>query len=146
MQRWVKRNGFTIVVGKMQFCTIFADVDAVSAQDSAIYAAPLSHGAGLYNVMHVLKGAQHVFPCSGGFDPLEIFELANFFQRAHLFAAPTMVKRMTEAAQHKGVNVSGLRSVIYGGGPMYLSDIVDATACLARFSFKFMVRENAQWL
>ena len=79
--------------------------------------------------MHVLKGAQHVFPCSGGFDPLEIFELANFFQRAHLFAAPTMVKRMTKAAQHKGVNVSGLRSVIYGGGPMYLSDIVDATAC-----------------
>ena len=126
-----KPKGVMITHGMLQAMALgyFADVDAVSAQDSAIYAAPLSHGAGLYNVMHVLKGAKHVFPCSGGFDPLQIFELANFFQRAHLFAAPTMVKRMTKAAQHKGVNVSGLRSVIYGGGPMYLSDIVDATAC-----------------
>jgi long-chain acyl-CoA synthetase len=126
-----KPKGVMITHGMLQAMALgyFADVDAVSAQDSAIYAAPLSHGAGLYNVMHVLKGAQHVFPRSGGFDPLEIFELANFFQRAHLFAAPTMVKRMTKAAQHTPGKVSGLRSVIYGGGPMYLSDIVDATAC-----------------
>ena len=126
-----KPKGVMITHGMLQAMALgyFADVDAVSAQDSAIYAAPLSHGAGLYNVMHVLKGAQHVFPRSGGFDPLEIFELANFFQRAHLFAAPTMVKRMTKAAQHTPSKVSGLRSVIYGGGPMYLSDIVNATAC-----------------
>lgn len=126
-----KPKGVMITHGMLQAMALgyFADVDAVSTQDSAIYAAPLSHGAGLYNVMHVLKGAQHVFPRSGGFDPLEIFELANFFQRAHLFAAPTMVKRMTKAAQHTPGKVSGLRSVIYGGGPMYLSDIVDATAC-----------------
>jgi hypothetical protein len=31
MQRWVKRNGFTIVVGKMQFCTIFAEFGDESA-------------------------------------------------------------------------------------------------------------------
>jgi len=45
-----------------------ADVDEVCAQDSAIYAAPLSHGAGIYNMVHVLQGARHVFPPSGGFD------------------------------------------------------------------------------
>ena len=67
-----KPKGVMITHGMLQAMALgyFADVDAVSAQDSAIYAAPLSHGAGLYNVMHVLKGAQHVFPCSGGFDPL----------------------------------------------------------------------------
>jgi len=103
-----------------------ACVDDVSAQDCAVYAAPMSHGAGLYNIMHVLKGARHVCPASGGFDPDEIFALSAHFQRVHLFAAPTMVKRMTLAAQADGQDGAGLRSVIYGGGPMYVADIEQA--------------------
>jgi len=103
-----------------------ACVDDVSAQDCAVYAAPMSHGAGLYNIMHVLKGARHVCLASGGFDPDEIFALSAHFQRVHLFAAPTMVKRMTLAAQADGQDGAGLRSVIYGGGPMYVADIEQA--------------------
>lgn len=103
-----------------------ACVDDVSAQDCAVYAAPMSHGAGLYNIMHVLKGARHVCPASGGFDPDEIFALSAHFQRVHMFAAPTMVKRMTLAAQADGQDGTGLRSVIYGGGPMYVADIEQA--------------------
>ena len=103
-----------------------ACVDDVSAQDCAVYAAPMSHGAGLYNIMHVLKGARHVCPASGGFDPDEIFALSAHFQRVHMFAAPTMVKRMTLAAQAGGQDGAGLRSVIYGGGPMYVADIEQA--------------------
>ena len=53
----------------------FADVDEVYEDDVTIYAAPMSHGAGIYNFMHVLKGAGHVYPLSGGFDPAEIFAL-----------------------------------------------------------------------
>ena len=97
----------------------FADVDSVDASDTSIYAAPLSHGAGLYNFIHVQRGARHVLPASGGFDPQEIFDLARHFGRAHVFAAPTMVKRMTEVAKASGQTGTGLRSVIYGGGPMY---------------------------
>ena len=103
-----------------------ACVDDASAQDCAVYAAPMSHGAGLYNIMHVLKGARHVCPASGGFDPDEIFALSAHFQRVHMFAAPTMVKRMTLAAQADGQDGAGLRSVIYGGGPMYVADIEQA--------------------
>ena len=103
-----------------------ACVDDVSAQDCAVYSAPMSHGAGLYNIMHVLKGARHVCPASGGFDPDEIFALSAHFQRVHMFAAPTMVKRMTLAAQADGQDGAGLRSVIYGGGPMYVADIEQA--------------------
>ena len=104
----------------------FADIDSVHASDVSIYAAPLSHGAGLYNFMHVQRGARHVLPASGGFDPQEIFELARHFERAHVFAAPTMVKRMTEVAKASGQTGAGLRSVIYGGGPMYQADIIEA--------------------
>lgn len=104
----------------------FVDVDQVSCQDAALYAAPLSHGAGLYSLMHVLKGARHVFPVSRGFDEREIFELATFHTRVHMFAAPTMVKRMTGAARELGYAGSGLRTIVYAGGPMYLADILEA--------------------
>ena len=36
------------------------DVDEVSAEDAMLYAAPMSHGAGIYNFMFVLRGARHV--------------------------------------------------------------------------------------
>ena len=103
-----------------------ADVDDVFLEDVAIYAAPMSHGAGLYSIMHVLKGAGHVYPKSGRFDPLEIFDLAEHFGSAHMFAAPTMVKRMSLAAKLLSNVPSGFRTVIYGGGPMYVNDIIEA--------------------
>lgn len=103
-----------------------ADVDMISRDDAALYAAPLSHGAGIYNMMHVLKGARHVFPPSGGFDPVEIFDLARKLGRVHMFAAPTMVKRLTRIAKERGESGEGLRTIVYAGGPMYLADIIEA--------------------
>ncbi len=102
------------------------DVDRVSAEDTALYAAPLSHGAGIYNLMHVQMGARHVCPVSGGFEPGEIFDLARYFERVHMFAAPTMIKRLTLAARDSGESGKGLRTIVYGGGPMYVADIVEA--------------------
>jgi long-chain acyl-CoA synthetase len=104
----------------------FADADQVSAQDTALYAAPMSHGAGIYNIMHVMVGAKHVCPASGGFEEAEIFELARAFGSVHMFAAPTMVKRMTQVAKATGQRGQGLRSVVYAGGPMYTADIIEA--------------------
>ena len=106
----------------------FVDADQVTPEDAALYAAPLSHGAGIYNIMHVMVGARHVCPRSGGFEEAEIFELAAHFGRVHMFAAPTMVKRMTLAAKAAGVTGEGLRSVVYAGGPMYTADIIEAVA------------------
>jgi acyl-CoA synthetase (AMP-forming)/AMP-acid ligase II len=103
-----------------------ADVDEVSAEDAALYAAPLSHGAGLYNIIHVQRGARHVVPASGSFDPAEIFELAAHHRNISMFAAPTMVKRMTAAAKARGSGGEGLKTIVYGGGPMYVADIKEA--------------------
>ncbi|QFT92502.1 Long-chain-fatty-acid--CoA ligase [Roseovarius sp. THAF9] len=100
-----------------------ASVDAVSAEDVTLYAAPMSHGAGLYSFVHVLMGARHVVPESGGVDPGEILDLASHYGRMHMFAAPTMVRRLTDYARDHDRDGTGLRSVVYGGGPMYVSDI-----------------------
>ena len=102
------------------------DVDVVRPDHAAIYSAPMSHGAGLYSMMHVLRSARHVFPVSRGFDPAEILDLAAFHGSVHMFAAPTMVKRLTDYASGAGLSGDGLETIVYAGGPMYEADILSA--------------------
>ncbi len=108
----------------------FPDVDQATAEDSTLYAAPMSHGAGMYNFPHVLVGARHVVPTSGAFDAAEIIALAQRFRRVSLFAAPTMVRRLVDHVAASGADCSGLKTIVYGGGPMYLEDIRRALAVL----------------
>jgi len=105
----------------------FVDVDDVLPEDAAVYAAPLSHGAGLYNFMHVLRGSRHVVPASGGFDASELCALATRLGSVTMFAAPTMINRLMAVARETGYAGEGLRTIVYGGGPMYLADIEAAT-------------------
>jgi acyl-CoA synthetase (AMP-forming)/AMP-acid ligase II len=99
------------------------DVDEVSPKDAVLYAAPISHGAGLYNFVHVRRGAKHIVPSSRGFDPKEILDLGERIGRLSFFAAPTMVKRLVDEARTSGRSGEGIKSIIYGGGPMYTADI-----------------------
>lgn len=109
-----------------------ADVDAVTPEDAALYAAPISHGAGLYNMIHVRFGARHVVPESGGFDPDEVLSLGKQLGNVAMFAAPTMIKRLVEAAKRRGETGEGLRTIVYGGGPMYLADIREALSVMGQ--------------
>lgn len=113
----------------MSFC-YFVDADEVTPDDAILYAAPMSHGAGLYNFMHVLRGARHVVPESGGFDAAEILEIAPKIGSVSMFAAPTMVRRLVDAAKATGGTGEGLRTVVYAGGPMYEADILEAVEVL----------------
>ena len=103
-----------------------SDVDSVHARDHSLYAAPLSHGAGLYNFIHVRAGARHVVPESGHFDADEVLTLAKALGNTSMFAAPTMVKRLVEAAKARRENGDGIKTIVYGGAPMYLADIREA--------------------
>jgi long-chain acyl-CoA synthetase len=101
----------------------FIDVDDVDAADATVYAAPLSHGAGLYNLPFVARAARHVVPVSGGFDPAELVALSRSVGRLCLFAAPTMVHRLVDHVAATGAPCDGFKTVVYGGGPMYGEDI-----------------------
>lgn len=101
----------------------FANVDPVSMVDSVLYSAPMSHGAGLYNFAHVLAGARHLIPESSGFQPAEIIELSAKYKNVSMFAAPTMVRRLIDQFDSVGGDPSGIKTIVYGGGPMYLEDI-----------------------
>jgi long-chain acyl-CoA synthetase len=108
----------------------FADVDAIAPGDAILHAAPMSHGSGIYIVPHVAAGAAQVIPESGGFEPDEMFRLFAAHRGIAMFAAPTMVHRLVAAAERASPDLSGLKTIIYGGGPMYVEDCKRAIAVL----------------
>lgn len=120
-----KPKGVLLTHGNLMTMTLcyFSDVDTAKAEDSILYAAPMSHGAGMYSMAHMLVGARHVVPESGAFQPDEILTLSKRFRNISMFAAPTMVRRMVEHCESSGEDPSGIKTIVYGGGPMYVEDI-----------------------
>ena len=112
----------------MMSLSYFADIDPVVPQDSILHAAPLSHGSGLYGLPHVARGAVSVVPQSGGVDGDEIAALLRRWPGMSFFAAPTMVKRLAGDRAVAAADLSHLKTIIYGGAPMYLADLEDALA------------------
>ena len=110
--------------------TYFVDVDPIASQDAIVYAAPMSHGGGIYAIPHVMAGARHVVPASGGFDAEEIFGLSRSIGRLSMFAAPTIVKRLVDHAESTGADCGGFKTIVYGGAPMYAADIQRAIAVM----------------
>jgi len=101
----------------------FTDLEPLDARRVLLHAAPMSHGSGLYLVPYLLAGAVQALPGSGGFDADEILALVRRHRGVGMFAAPTMVRRLVERAAATGPDLSGLETVVYGGGPMYVADL-----------------------
>ncbi|MFN0305756.1 MAG: class I adenylate-forming enzyme family protein [Burkholderiales bacterium] len=110
----------------------FADVDAIGAHDCILHGAAMSHGAGLYALPHLAAAATQIVPESGGFDPAEVFALASARQGVTLFAAPTMVKRLVDHVRIADPPLESIKTIVYGGGPMYQADILDALSVMGR--------------
>lgn len=107
----------------MASLSYFADIDPIEAHDSVLHAAPLSHGSGLYGLPHVARGAVSVFPASGALDGAELLRLLERWPGMSFFAAPLMVKRLAADPALAGADLSALKTIIYGGAPMYLADL-----------------------
>jgi acyl-CoA synthetase (AMP-forming)/AMP-acid ligase II len=102
----------------------YADVDRVDERNTHLLAAPVSHGAGLYALPFVLKGAhQLVLP---HFDVADIIEVIRRHKRVSMFAAPTMLARLAHAPETGTADLVNLMTIYYGGGPMYVADIEKA--------------------
>ena len=104
----------------------YNDVNSVSEADSLLHAAPMSHGSGLYILPYVAKAALQIIPDSGGFDPIEIAELLLNHKNVNAFFAPTMVTRLINAPEIRDCDTTNLKTIIYGGGPMYVEDCLKA--------------------
>jgi len=100
------------------------EVDPASPGDAILHAAPMSHGSGLYMMAHVGRMGINVVPESGSFEPDEIFRLFGSWKNISMFAAPTMVKRLIDHGG--GVDPGNVRTIVYGGAPMYVEDTLKA--------------------
>jgi len=102
----------------------FADIDKLHPGDAALHPAPLSHGSGLYGLPHFAAGAVNVIPESGHFEPAEIFDLLEHWPNASFFAAPTMLVRLLASPAAR--TPQKLKTITYGGAPMYVADCLRA--------------------
>jgi long-chain acyl-CoA synthetase len=99
----------------------YADIDLLDERDTHLLAAPVSHGAGLYALPFLLKGThQIVLP---HFDVGAILDVVKRHRQVSLFAAPTMLTRLVHAPEIAAADLSNLRTIYYGGGPMYVADL-----------------------
>ncbi|MGV0738397.1 long-chain fatty acid--CoA ligase [Mycobacterium syngnathidarum] len=102
-----------------------ADFDDPDAGCSLIHGAPMSHGSGLYIPPYVLRGARQVVPESAGFEPDEFLDLCGHHPGSSAFLAPTMVQRLIQTGRPRPEN---LKTVVYGGGPMYVDSLKKSLA------------------
>ncbi len=102
-----------------------ADFDSPDEDCSLVHGAPMSHGSGLYIPPYVLRGARQVIPASAAFEPEEFLDLCEHHPGCSAFLAPTMVARLVQTGRSCPRN---LRTVVYGGGPMYVDSLKKAMA------------------
>ncbi|MFK7963096.1 MAG: AMP-binding protein [Burkholderiaceae bacterium] len=104
----------------------YADIDLVGRSDCMIHMAPLSHATGLYSLPHIAKGSHQIIPASQGFDPGELCTLLETHSNVAFFAAPTMMTRLVNTPGIKSANTDHIKTIVYGGAPMYLENLKSA--------------------
>jgi len=100
----------------------YADIDSIGVEDTILHAAPLTHGSGLYGLAHIARGSHNVI-LGGSFDPESILAALATYSNVSMFAAPTMVSRLVNHPATGAADMRGLKTVVYGGAPMYAADL-----------------------
>lgn len=109
----------------------YADVADVSARDSFVHVAALSHASGLLALPFLARGAAQVIPPSGGFDASELLGLVADRDRSTFFLPPVLLRRLSEAVQGApSAPVDRLGTVLVGAAPVLEQDLRRAIAAL----------------
>ena len=100
--------------------------------DVSLVVAPLSHGAGVHQLVQAARGVPTILLPSEKFDIAEAFRLIEKHRVSNIFTVPTILKMMVEHPAVDKYDHSSLRFVIYAGAPMYREDQKAALARLGR--------------
>jgi fatty-acyl-CoA synthase len=90
--------------------------------DASLVVAPLSHGAGVHQLMQTARGVPTILLSTERFDIDEAFRLIERHRVTNIFTVPTILKMMVEHPAVNRYEHSSLRYVIYAGAPMYRED------------------------
>jgi acyl-CoA synthetase (AMP-forming)/AMP-acid ligase II len=109
-----------------QSLAYYADIESVDPSDAILHLAPMSHGSGLYGLPFVAKAANNIIPESDSLEPEEVAALLRYHKDVSFFAAPTIVTRLVNHSGFAAADHDGLRTIVYGGGPMHLENLISA--------------------
>jgi acyl-CoA synthetase (AMP-forming)/AMP-acid ligase II len=99
-----------------------ADIFLFQPEDRALHVAPLSHGSGLYLIPSLARGTENIIFDGARFDPdIVLATIARERITVLPFVAPTMIVRLLDGA--RGIDVSSLRGIVYGGAPIHLEHL-----------------------
>jgi acyl-CoA synthetase (AMP-forming)/AMP-acid ligase II len=101
-------------------------------EDASLVVAPLSHGAGVHQLVQVARAVKTVLLSSERFDVGEAWRLVERWRITNLFTVPTIVKLLTEHPAVDAYDHASLRYVIYAGAPMYREDQKHALSKLGK--------------
>src|SRR3954465_13498430 len=90
--------------------------------DASLVVAPLSHGAGVHQLVQAARGVPTILLPSEKFDINEAFRLIETLKVTNIFTVPTILKMMIEHPAADKYDHSSLRYVIYAGAPMHRAD------------------------
>jgi fatty-acyl-CoA synthase len=90
--------------------------------DASLVVAPLSHGAGIHQLVQTARGVPTILLPSDRFDIAEAFRLIERHHVSNIFTVPTILKMMVEHPAADRYDHSSLRYIIYAGAPMYRED------------------------
>ncbi len=99
----------------------YSDVESVGPGNTCLHAAPLSHGSGMWALVFMARGGHNVV-LPGSFDPDRVYAAMARYPAVSMFAAPTMVVRLINAPRAGSADARNLRTISYGGAPMYVAD------------------------
>ena len=97
-------------------------VPGSTEKDASLVVAPLSHGAGVHQLMISARGATSILLPTERFDIDEAYRLIAKHRVSNIFTVPTILKMLVEHPAADQHDHSSLRYIIYAGAPMYRED------------------------
>ena len=119
-------KGAVLTHGNLTFVVVSwcADLFGIQPEDVVLHCAPLSHGAGFHALTAVARGAENVVLARS--DPARSSPRSPSTGSRRPGSSPPRSDCCSTIPSSTARDLSSLVSVIYGGAPMYRSDLVEA--------------------
>jgi fatty-acyl-CoA synthase len=116
-----KPKAAVLAHGQMAFVVAnhLADLmPGMTERDASLVVAPLSHGAGINQLVATARGTATILTEGARFDPEEVFRLIARHRVSNMFTVPTILQTLATHPAADRHDHSSLRHVIYAGAPM----------------------------
>lgn len=103
-----------------------ADLQRLEPEDIGLYAAPLTHGAGIMALAFTMKACTQVLLQPFGFDAQRFLDTIRRERVTHTWLVPTQIKMVLDHPGLDGADLSSLKTIVYGGAPMHVEHLKEA--------------------